>query len=125
MTRPPVGVSPIVVSMHLPPSTAAMTGAIPQMGDDHTTVGRVRPGLASQLAQDVLIRQSVKAVTPDAFLFELRRKGINPGDPRHVRVKGRIETGDLRERRVRPADNFDRLDFVRQMIGGQRDQFPQ
>ena len=73
------------------------------MGDDHAPAGNVGRDLRQALG-DVLVGQAVEAVAPDAFGMELVRDRIMVRQRVVIAVKGRIEAGDLRQRReVRSA----------------------
>src|SRR5262249_26721745 len=68
----------------------------------------------------VLVREPMKAVTANAVSIELLRQRVAVCNLRMAAVKGRVETGHLRESRLPLQQSADRAEIVRLMEGCER-----
>jgi hypothetical protein len=84
------------------------------MADDYPARGNFRRNLG-QDPGDILVRQPMKAVTPDAFVVISARQREQVGHFRVIPVKSRVEARDLRDLRVHGPRRLDVIQVVRQM----------
>ena len=65
----------------------------------------------------------MKSVSEKAIFTTEFGQGVHLRNPRHPPMKCRVETGNLRNIRVRLDHRLHHENRLRQMLGGQRDQF--
>jgi hypothetical protein len=92
----------------------AQADAAAEMADDHPAFGNFRRNLG-QNSGNVLIRQTMKAVTPDAFVVIGARQREQVGHFRVIPVKSRVEARNLRDLWIHGPRRFDVIQVVRQM----------
>ena len=85
------------------------------MGQDQPAFGDGVARHATQLAQEVRVRQTVKSETSHARIGVGARDGEKLRHPRQVAVECRIEAGHLRHAWHLPTEDFDQGDLPRQM----------
>ena len=118
--KPPVGVNPIVVSMERTVADRRHAGAVAEMRDDGAAEGR-----RADRRDDVLVRQAVEPVAPDALRPEPTRERQALGHRRHAPVEGAVEARDLRHAGEAGRDGLHARDRRRQMQGCERRERPQ
>ena len=116
ITSPAAGVKPMLVSMLLPSRTAARLAPLPRCARITRPLAARRIE-AAELLHQVGVGQAVEAVALDALGPVAPRNRQQLGDPRHRAMKGRVEAGHLRQRRMPPRERLDQPDFARQVIG--------
>ncbi len=84
------------------------------MGNDHTSVGNVWGHLA-QPAGNVLVRKSVKSVSPDTLTIEVFGDCITIGDSGVRAMERRVEAGDLTQFRSMGEQRSNRCEVIRLM----------
>ncbi len=122
--RPSSVVKPIVVATLLPILERAERRAIAEMGDDHAALG-FGTEIIRQHAGDILIGETVEAVAQHAGIGQRARQREDFGEARLGAMKGRIETGDLRQIRPLRRDRIDHAEIMRLMIGRKRNEAAQ
>ena len=91
MIKPPLGVSPMLVSIDLPSLTAVTLAPLPRCAMTRR-FGRA----AGQLVHDRFARQAVKSVALEYLASATRAEWPACGDLRHLGVKSRVEARHLR-----------------------------
>src|SRR5262249_40373244 len=89
----------------------AHAGAAAKMSYDDSAAGDLRRDLG-QRRGDILVRQTMKTVSPQAAATELRWKRDKFGDFRVGRVKGGVETCDLGNLGEAFENGFDRCQVI-------------
>ena len=89
---------------------------------DHEPSLAKRRILGRQAPRDKFVRQAMKTVAQDALLKKPWRQRKTGGGMALRAVKGRIETGDLRDTRKMPRCCFNAGEIMRLMQGRQRHQ---
>ena len=79
-----------------------------------------RASLLSQFLQDILIRETMKAVVPKTFLEEGFGQGISLGQLRHASVKCSVKAGHLGQVRIKLMNRYYPFNFIGKMVGSQR-----
>ena len=123
MITPPVGVSPMLVSIDLPPLTAVTLAPLPRWAMT-TRSGRV----VRKLMHDRFVREAVKSVALDALRLQFPGDRKDPRDVRQFGVKGGIEARHLRKpgkMLLREADDRQRRRSMQRRKGGSGFKLPQ
>ena len=118
MTRPPAGVSPMLVSTQRPSITAARLAPLPRCAST-TRPRAASPATCSQLGQQERVGEAVKAVAPQPGYAG---DGQRAADRRQIAMEGGIEAGDVRSVRRRGHERVDQRDLVGQVVGSERDE---
>src|SRR5262249_7313060 len=92
----------------------AHRGSAAEMSHDNAALGDVSRELR-QLARDVFVGESVKAVAADALLVEPLGQRVAVGDLWMAPMEGGVEAGDLGELRLPLQQGSDRAEIVRLM----------
>src|SRR5262249_6548357 len=98
----------------LPRMERAHRGSAAEMSHDNAALGDVRRELR-QLARDVFVGESVKAVAADALLVEPLGQRVAVGDLWMAAMEGGVEAGDLGELRLPLQQGSDGAEIVRLM----------
>src|SRR6266576_2119573 len=87
------------------------------MGDHDTALGPI-----TKRRHDVLIRQTMKAISPNPFVPQIMRKRKPLSHFRHTAVKCGVETRDLRQSWKTSCHCVDALDGTRQVKRSKRNE---
>lgn len=113
MGIPAVGVKPILVSMHLPPRTAARLAPLPKWAKITRPLAATVPATRASSS----IRQAVETVPLNALCLEVAWNWQDSSNRRHIAMKGGVKARDLRQFGITLAEHFDQTDFRWQVSG--------
>ena len=113
MTRPPAGVSPMLVSTQRPSATAARLAPFPRCASTTRPLGGRGPGNPLELTEQVRVGQAVKAIAAKARRLGHRQRAADQGK---TAMERGIEADHLRNVRPRADAGLDERDLVGQVI---------
>ena len=102
----------------------ADAGAAAEMRHEHASLRDLRRRLRQDRG-DVLVGKTVKAVALQPPVAEIPRQRYQVGHGAVAPMKGRVETGDLRQPRQAIEDGVNRREVERLVQRRQRRQFPE
>jgi len=92
------------------------TGPIPQVRQDHASLGHFRSGHPREFFHQISIRQAVETIALHSFGVEAPGNRKQLGDSRHGLMKCRVETGQLGQFGMPLAERLNQFDLAGQMI---------
>ena len=108
-----------MLSTLLPPFMAHIEAPLPRWATI-TRPPAMSGATSRQALRDIFVGKAVEAVTPDALGMKLVRDRVVIGQRIVIAVKGRIETGDLRQCRKIVQQRSDRREVMRLVQRRQR-----